>query len=182
MIQFAPLFALVFGFAIHLSYANEPPKTASKDSPPSDQNEILCERIPTAYLVDQTLPNNPEQSPCAASAKIQGIGYDCGDAMYTFMHTQEYLKEENRRAREKCSQFCKSLNSKCTSHFTEQASCGFTIPTNRALDVGKKVVHCPKHCKGQAFNYCSLYHGNFFDVNTELFEKMQPNCLCQKKF
>lgn len=146
-----------------------------------DSEEILCERVPTAYLVDETRPSSNSANPCAATAKIQAIAYECGNTMNTYTTVQRFLKDNIRKAKEKCRAFCESVNKKCTGHLSDQTSCGFTVPTNRALDAGKNVVHCPAHCKGQAFNYCSLYHANYFSVDKELFEDKPMNCYCQKK-
>ena len=146
-----------------------------------ETGEILCERTPNVFIVGEALPSAKSENPCAGSAKIQGIGYECGDTMNTYTSTQKFLKENIRKAKLKCTEFCESISTQCAGHLSEQTSCGFTVPTNRALDAGRNVVHCPKHCKGQAFNYCSLYHANYFSVDKEQFINKPANCYCQKK-
>ena len=170
------LFFFAVQFTARLSFAAE-----QKADPKFDTDEILCDRAPTAYLVGESRPRKGASNPCGASAKIQAIAYQCGDATNTYAQTQQFLKDNIHKARERCDQFCESVSSQCTGHIADQTSCGFTVPANRALETGKNIVHCPKHCKGQAFNYCSLYHGNFFAVDSELFKDAVANCYCQRK-
>ena len=147
----------------------------------SQADEILCERKPTAYLVGESKPIPTEKSPCSATAKIQAIAYECGETMDTLSSTIQFLKDNKKKAREKCIQFCEEYNPVCTGRTVDQTTCGFSIPTNRALDAGINVAKCPKHCKGQAFNYCSLYHANFFAVDPALFTSKAANCICYKR-
>lgn len=147
----------------------------------SQADEILCERAPTAYLVTEIKPSQNSKSICNASAKIQAIAYECGDASQTFQVTQEFHKANVKKAREKCEEFCKSVSPTCRGKFQEPSSCGFTIPSSRATDTGINVVGCPKHCKGQAFNYCSIYHANFFSTDPDLFKDKPANCYCLKR-
>ena len=146
-----------------------------------DKDEILCNRAPTVYIVGENRPSAFSENPCRGSAKIQGIAYECGNTMDTYTSTQKFFKENMRKAKAKCTEWCESISNRCTGHMGEQTSCGISIPTNRALETGRDVVRCPKNCKGQAFNYCSLYRGNYFSVEKELFKNLSPNCFCQRK-
>lgn len=147
----------------------------------AQKDEILCERAPTAHLVAEIKPSIYAKNPCNASAKIQAIAYECGNPIDTFRVTQGFHKLNVKKAREKCAEFCASISPACKPKFIEPSNCGFTIPTNRAIETGKNVVGCPKHCKGQAFNYCSIYHANFFSTDPELFKDKPANCYCNSR-
>jgi hypothetical protein len=147
-----------------------------------EEDVILCDRDPTAYLVGKSTEGVNPVEPCRAQAKIQAIAYECGSENNTHPITKKFLKLNIAKAMEKCDSFCNDLSPLCKGKLQDQISCGFTIPTARALDVGLNIVKCPKHCKkGQAFNYCSLYHANFFATEESLFKKMPYNCFCKRK-
>jgi hypothetical protein len=146
-----------------------------------DDSEILCERSPTAYLVGETKEGTSADNPCRASAKIQAIAYECGESIDTYPYSQRAFKANIEKAKKKCQDFCEDVDSRCVGRIQDQPGCGFTIPTHRAVDTGKNIVKCPKHCKGQAFNYCSLYHANFFATDPQLFKDKSFNCICKRK-
>ena len=148
---------------------------------PIDEDEILCDRDPTAYLVGEEKSGIDANNPCRAKAKIQAIAYECGETIDTYANTQKFFRLNVKKAQKKCEEYCGDLSSKCTGKLQSQTNCGFSIPTNRALETGKNIVKCPKHCRGQAFNYCSLYHSNFFATEPSLFKNSAYNCECKKK-
>lgn len=142
-------------------------------------HEIMCGRQATAYVVDQSTSST---GTCSASAKIQAITYECGLAKDTTAFTQNGLKENIEKARAKCTEFCESQGSSCTGYFNAPSQCGLKSPAAKALAFGKEVANCPKHCKGQAFNYCSIYHANFLATSDpSLFQGMSANCTCRRK-
>ena len=145
----------------------------------ASDKDLLCERHPTAYLVAEIESENSD--PCAATAKIQAIAYECGLPENTSAFIQNSLEDNIKVAQTKCDSYCASISPKCSGYMDHPAVCGSRTPANRAVDVGKNVIHCPDHCKGQAFNYCSIYWGNFFSADPSLFKKSKPNCHCRKK-
>jgi hypothetical protein len=141
--------------------------------------DLLCEQHSQAHLVGK-IPS-PTKDPCDAQAKIQAIAYECGVATDTYEFTQDALAKNIDKAKTMCEDYCEKQSGKCTGVLDKPFSCGLSTPSNRALDVGTNMIGCPKHCKGQAFNYCSLYHGNFFGTSSALFTGMAPNCHCRRK-
>ena len=142
-------------------------------------DDMICERVPTAYVVGETISG--PKSKCQASAKILAIAYECGEASNTLHFTTESLKVNITKAKEKCDDFCADIDSSCEGVLNVPYTCGLVSPQTISLDVGKNVIHCPKHCKGQAFNYCSIYQGDFFSTDRSLFTAMKENCNCRKK-
>ena len=141
--------------------------------------DLLCEQSAQAHLVGKT--PSPTNDPCDATAKIQAIAYECGDPSDTYTFTEHALETDIEKAQVQCDRFCRDQSKKCVGSLDKPFHCGLSTPTNRALSVGKHLIGCPKHCKGQAFNYCSLYHGNFFGTDPSLFKGMKPNCHCRHK-
>ncbi len=146
-------------------------------------DDILCERMPTAEIVGKVKSDNKElENPCSmANAKIQAITYECGNVQDTYRKTQEFFRSDIKAAKDKCDDYCKEVSPKCRGTLRTGPECGLSIPTTKALAVGREVAKCPKHCKGQAFTYCSLYHANFFSYDSDQFVKEAPNCFCEKR-
>ncbi len=140
-------------------------------------DDILCEHHPV-FLAGEEITN---RDTCQASAKIQAIAYECGYPSDTLNFTQRSLKENIQRAQEHCDNFCKKVSRQCHGYLIAPSDCGLKSPPGKALDFGVKEIHCPKQCKGQAFNYCSLYHASFFQTSDRsLFNGMPNNCECRK--
>jgi len=151
-------------------------------SPPAIADDILCERVPTAVVIEKIPPKAKSDNPCAsASAKIQASAYECGNPNDVHVKTEEYLRADIHDAERKCEEFCKEIAPSCKAVLTKPTECALSIPSSKAIAVGREVVKCPKHCKGQAFMYCSLYHANFFSYDKELFKDLSPNCHCEKR-
>jgi hypothetical protein len=143
-------------------------------------DDMICEREPSASLVGETVSTT--KNPCEASAKIQAIAYECGNVTESDSFVQNAFKLNIEKARERCNEFCKDQDSSCEGDFSQPSDCGLKSAANVALSFGKNNIHCPLTCKGQAFNYCSIYHGSFFAVSDRsLFKDMKANCQCRMK-
>jgi hypothetical protein len=143
-------------------------------------DDMVCERHPNAVIVAER--HSTSDNPCEAGAKIQAIAYECGLVTDTAAFVQNSFKMEVEKAREKCDEFCSDQSRACTGFFSPPGDCGLKSPPNLSSDFGKNVIHGPKNCKGQAFNYCSIYHASFFATgDRSLFENMRENCQCRKK-
>jgi hypothetical protein len=147
-------------------------------------DDILCENAPTAQLVEEIHPPRAATSnPCGGhQAKIQGSAYECGSANDVFINTTRFYKGIVEQTKKKCDEYCEEIDKSCKGRLQIPSDCALSIPSTRAIEVGAKVVNCPKHCaKGQAFSYCSLYHANFFSKDPELFKGKSPNCICEQE-
>jgi len=143
------------------------------------ENQMLCARAPTAYVVGKTPGFSLD--PCTASAKIQAIAYECGSEEDTLVFQGNALEANKKKAQEKCEEYCKGLDDSCTGQMDWIGQCGLKTEAGKALSAGKNIVHCHQECKGQAFNYCSIYHGNFLGTGEVIFKKMKENCHCRHK-
>ncbi len=146
-------------------------------------DDILCENAPTALIVEEIHPPRAATSnPCGGhEAKIQGSAYECGSANDVYLKTMGFYKGIVELAKQKCENFCRDINPVCKGRLQVPSTCAFSIPSTKAIEVGAKVVHCPKHCqKGQAFSYCSLYHAHYFSKDPDLFKGKAPNCICDQ--
>lgn len=152
--------------------------TRTQETEPSKGLSMLCDRS-YAEVVGKKLSTSSD--PCDASAKIQAISYECGVPEDSFAFRQKAAEINSKEAEKICEDFCRDLSSKCRGTFTRESQCGFTVPTQRELDVGRKIIQCPSSCKGQAFHYCSIYHGSYFGLEPSLFTGARSNCTCSKK-
>lgn len=140
-------------------------------------DELRCERLPYATLVDRTLSKSSD--PCDASSKIQAIAYECGSPEDTDSFQRKAFELNVEKSKSLCDQFCRQQGRSCRGVFESASDCGLKTPPSRALDFGKNVMKCPTKCKGQAFNYCSIYHGNFLATDDpQLFKNARSNCRC----
>ena len=143
--------------------------------------DMPCEREPTAYVVGEKYNENVKKT-CIATAKIQAIAYECGHEDDTLEFTDQALKDNIKQAQLKCNAFCKKLDESCVGVLTAPSRCGLVSPPGMSLEFGKKTMQCPKRCKGQAFNYCSIYQANFFaTADRSLFASAKENCTCKKQ-
>jgi hypothetical protein len=175
---------ILFAPFILISLASNLACTPSEPEKPNvlpASNDMVCERAPTAYLVGEK-PASPGDE-CGAAAKIQAIAYECGEQTNTMTFTQQALQGNIEKAQAKCNEFCKNQGGgSCAGVLTQQYECGLKSPPQKSLPVGQNVIHCPSRCRGQAFNYCSLYQGDFFATSDRsLFKDMHENCFCRKK-
>ena len=155
--------------------------TLADDSVPNlipKDDDMKCESSPTTSVVGE---KTSDENTCYASAKIQAIAYECGSLSDTESFERKALTNNIKAAQEACEEFCKKQGA-CEGVFTAPSECGLKTSPQNSVDYGKDVVHCPKRCKGKAFNYCSLYHGPFFtSTNHDLFKSSPENCKCVKK-
>ena len=147
-------------------------------------DDILCANAPTALVVEEIHPPRAATSnPCGGhQAKIQGSAYECGSANDVYLNTTRFYEGIVEKAKQKCEEFCQGLNPVCKGRLQVPSTCALSIPSTRAIEVGEKIVQCPKDCpKGRAFSYCSLYHANFFSKDPTLFKGKTPNCICDQE-
>lgn len=139
---------------------------------------MLCERKPYAEEVGSVVVYSKT---CQASAKIQSISFECGILEESMEYRPKALAGNNKAAQKECDKFCKSVSRNCVGDYSPMTLCGFSIPFEREVPVGRDVINCPSRCKGQAFHYCSVYHGSYFGYERDIFKKVYPNCHCRMK-
>lgn len=145
----------------------------------AEPNYMLCSREPYAAVVGKTYSST--RNVCDASAKIQSIAYECGVPEESYDFKTKNIKGNFRAALRACKDFCEDIDSDCGGQLSEAFTCGFSIPVEKEVTVGREIIDCPSRCRGQAFHYCSIYHGSYFGFDEQLFKKMPDNCSCYWK-
>ena len=128
--------------------------------------------------VELTWPNISSKDQCTGSAKIQGIMWRCGSIDEVVSNTRTFYKRLTQSAKKRCEAHCKDRAKNCTGSFRPPDKCRFSIKTDMAKHMGKR-VGCHKGCDGKALSYCSLYHSSLLSINKGLLAKERPNCYCR---
>ena len=136
---------------------------------------FLCKRGPEVSVVD---PQYEHGDPCAATAKIQAVRYECAPESQIRSRTSQFLRSISESGESACRSFCSHLGSQCQYTFISPRKCGYTVPPQYALAKGEQ-AGCHGGCDGKAFAYCSIYHAGFLSVAKGMLSDRPPNCKCR---
>ena len=141
-----------------------------------DARAVLCSRDAEVRVMSPQIDSFDD---CSATAKIQGISYLCGKVEDSRSKTEEFLTTLQISGKEKCMEFCQKRATNCEGLFSTPPKCGFSVPPDKALDVGRRTP-CGPECQGKAFIYCSIYHAGYLRMDESTFKDKPVNCRCQK--
>lgn len=115
--------------------------------------------------------------PCEASAKIQGLLWECVTTDQVAGRVADFTKRLSELASEECEKFCRGEGRRCRARFTPPSECGLQTDLEEAVAAGKK-FGCRKNCGGQAFSYCSIYDAGYRLDDPAMVSGKAPNCVC----
>lgn len=143
---------------------------------------ILCGR--DAEITAVNPETTTDEDPCSGTVLLQGISYKCTQVKDVDDNRRQFLQDLKRNGKSFCEEYCNrrsTLKVKCHGAFREPDKCGFTVPASDALKFGKEMAPCNPACGGQAFAYCSIFHGSYLGNEPEFLSQYSPNCTCSSK-
>jgi hypothetical protein len=135
----------------------------------------VCKRTPEMTEVD---PHFYSKDPCVGNVKIQGIAFKCGQLGELTRLNNWHLREFQVKGQKRCEDFCKKRSPGCRGIFRRPSTCGWKVPANIAVKVGRETAGCHSKCEGEAFIYCSIYHASYLRIDPSQFRDKVPNCSC----